>query len=210
MARHDARTPHPPSPPGEARGPVFSHEARFAGLEPGGWFLADPDPVLIVDPGGVLLHANPAGWRLLEAGAAFSLRRQQVAFAETEAHHAFADGLADACRHGAARTILRGNDGQWRPLELLAWPARPDLVWVSFCGEPRPFSDVAGLERAFGLTASEGEVLRQLVAGSAPKEIARQLGVSTNTVRAHLRTLYLKMHVRGIAGVIRQVMRLMR
>lgn len=209
MASNDAHRPHERP---QDQSPLRAlGEARFAGLEPGGWFLADPEPVLIVDPVATLIQANPAGWRLIEASAALSLRRERVAFAEVEAQHAFSRGLSEATLTGASRVILRGNDGQWRPLDLRAWPARPsDLVFVAFCGEPRPLAEVDGIMRAFGLTAAEGEVLRQLTAGAPPKEIARQLGVSTNTVRSHLRTLYLKMHARGIAGVIRQVMRLVR
>ena len=188
-----------------------SHEGGSSGQDHGEWFLADPDPLLVVDPAGTLIDANPAGRRLLEAGGAVSRRQGRVMFAEIEAQLAFTRGLTDATRQGAARAIVRGNDGQWRPLELLASPTRPrDLIFVSFCGEPLPLIEVDGLIGAFGLTVAEGEVLRLLTAGLLPKDVARQLGVSTNTVRAHLRTLYLKMHVRGIAGVIRQVLRLVR
>ncbi|WP_374471586.1 helix-turn-helix transcriptional regulator [Phenylobacterium sp.] len=211
MPSNDAGHSH--SPAGEpARIPrTTSERPRYAGVEPGGWFLADPIPVLIVDPAGVLAQANPAGWRLLEQGAAAALRRERLVFADGDAQFAFSRGLAEASLSGGARVILRGADGEWRPLELLAWPTRPsDLVFVSFPGEPRPLQDVEAVMQAFALTGAEGEVLRLLVGGSAPKDIARQLGVSTNTVRAHLRTLYLKMHVRGIAGVLRQVMRLVR
>lgn len=147
----------------------------------------------------------------MDAATAVSVRRGRVTFAEVEAQLAFSRGLAEANLKGSARAILHGNDGQWRPLELLAWPTRAgDLVFVSFCGEPLPSVEVDELTAAFRLTTAEGEVLRLLTAGSLPKDVARQLGVSTNTVRAHLRTLYLKMHVRGIAGVIRQVLRLVR
>lgn len=211
MASHDARRPQaPPQDHGPTRPTDSPGEARFAGVEPGGWFLADPEPVLIVDALATLIQANPAGWRLIESALAVSLRRERVTFVEADAQYAFSRGLTETALTGTARVILRGNDGHWRPLELRAWPARPsDLVFVAFCGEPRPL-EMDGIARAFSLTAAEVEVLRQLTAGAPPKEIARQLAISTNTVRSHLRTLYLKMHARGIAGVIRQVMRLVR
>jgi len=49
--------------------------------------------------------------------------------------------------------------------------------------------------RALGLTTREYEVLEHLAADLANKEIARQLGVSPNTVKTHLARLYDKLSV---------------
>ena len=45
------------------------------------------------------------------------------------------------------------------------------------------------------LTPREEEILRLLATGSFDKEIADSLGISINTVRAHLRSIYEKLHV---------------
>ena len=45
------------------------------------------------------------------------------------------------------------------------------------------------------LTPRESEVLQQLVAGSCNAEIARQLGVATGTVKAHVRNIFEKLAV---------------
>lgn len=192
-------------------GPFPVEDAPLIGLESDDWFATDPNPVIVVDGSGRLVIANPAASCLLEAAMAVGVRRRQVVFADPVAQSAFTNALAEALLKGSSRAILRGNDGQWRPLELRAWRRfAGHLVFVSFCGEPVPNVDMAGLVRAFELTASEAEVLRLLTEGSSPKDIARRLNVSTNTVRAHLRALYMKMHVRGMPGVIRQVLRLVR
>lgn len=197
-----ARSPASPRP-----GP----EPTLPDLELDGWFSSDPKPVLVIDASGRLVMANRAASELLDAETAVALRRRQLVFADGEAQSAFTNAVAEAQRKGDARAIVRGNDGQWRPVDLRAWRRSGDqLVFVSFCGEPASRLELAGLVQAFELTAAEVEVLRLLTAGSSPKDIARQLAVSTNTVRAHLRALYIKMHVRGMVGVLRQVLRLVR
>ena len=213
MASNSAHPNYSQGDVGERRPPatLLHQDARDAGLEPEDWFATDPNPVLIVDTSGALVLANPSACVLLEAGRAANLRRRQLTFTDAQAQSAFSNALAEALRKGASRAILRGNDGQWRPLELLACRRSAGrLVFVSFCGEPPPNVEISSLVRAFELSGAEAEVLRLLVAGSSPKDIARQLNVSTNTIRAHLRALYMKMHVRGMPGVIRQVLRLVR
>ena len=47
------------------------------------------------------------------------------------------------------------------------------------------------------LTAREHEILKHLADGLQYKEIAEQLRISTSTVRAHLHTIYGKLHVQS-------------
>jgi DNA-binding CsgD family transcriptional regulator len=51
--------------------------------------------------------------------------------------------------------------------------------------------------RALGLTPREIDMLRYLQTGKSNKEIARELGVSPNTVKTHLANLYVKLGVRN-------------
>ena len=57
-----------------------------------------------------------------------------------------------------------------------------------FVSEP----DTSEVEK---LTAREQEVLTLLAQGYLYKEIAYNLGISINTLRNHLRTIYEKLHV---------------
>lgn len=45
------------------------------------------------------------------------------------------------------------------------------------------------------LTSRELEVLREIAAGSVPKEVAATLGIAVRTVQTHLRNIYEKLHV---------------
>jgi len=48
---------------------------------------------------------------------------------------------------------------------------------------------------SLSITGKEHEVLRHLAAGQSNKEIAREMGVSPNTVKTHLANLYEKLEV---------------
>jgi DNA-binding NarL/FixJ family response regulator len=61
--------------------------------------------------------------------------------------------------------------------------------------EPRPPSTELG--QGEGLTQRELEILALLSEGLSNKEIALRLEISYDTVRAHLRHVYEKLHVRG-------------
>jgi two-component system, NarL family, response regulator YdfI len=60
---------------------------------------------------------------------------------------------------------------------------------------PSPVSSANNIRRETDLTERELEVLERLVQGERNKEIARDLGVSERTVRAHLSTIYMKLNV---------------
>ena len=55
----------------------------------------------------------------------------------------------------------------------------------------------AGVTAADGLTNRESEILALLSEGLSNKEIADRVNISYDTVRAHLRHIYEKLHVRG-------------
>jgi DNA-binding NarL/FixJ family response regulator len=55
-----------------------------------------------------------------------------------------------------------------------------------------------------GLTVREAEILALLSEGLSNKEIAVRVRVSYDTVRAHLRHIYEKLHVRGRTEAVRQ------
>jgi DNA-binding NarL/FixJ family response regulator len=54
-----------------------------------------------------------------------------------------------------------------------------------------------GKEPDLQLTDREEEILRGLASGSLYKEIADELGISTDTVHNHLKKIYSKLHVRS-------------
>lgn len=74
-------------------------------------------------------------------------------------------------------------------------------VWVGMrlTSQPAPasFEPNEKAAQALGLTKREREILEHLATGASNKEIARSLGVSPNTVKTHVASLYLKLEVTG-------------
>ncbi len=110
------------------------------------------------------------------------------------------DAIFDSLRAGAGGYMLKRTRGS----ELIAAikevqeggsPMSASIARkvVTFFQAPRPSSNPE-LET---LTAREQEILKHLADGLHYKEIADQLGISTSTVRAHLHTIYGKLHVQS-------------
>lgn len=57
------------------------------------------------------------------------------------------------------------------------------------------------------LTAREQDVLRALAAGGSYKTVADELGLSIDTVRTHIRTLYRKLQVHNVAEAVARAVR---
>ncbi len=98
-------------------------------------------------------------------------------------------------RLGAAGFCAK-NESAERLLQVLEAVARGSMVF--------PFMDVGDLhaDPLAGLTPRERQLLGQLARGLTNNEIAEVLGVSTNTVKFHLRNLYDKLDVRNRAEAV--------
>ena len=57
--------------------------------------------------------------------------------------------------------------------------------------------------RADGLTSREVEILRLVTSGLTNRQLAEELGVSTRTVDAHLRSVYAKLGVKSRSAATR-------
>ena len=63
-------------------------------------------------------------------------------------------------------------------------------------------SDMSALVTAASITAREQELLRLVAQGLSNREIAQQLTISVNTVKSHLRRIYLKLEVQNRAQAV--------
>lgn len=73
----------------------------------------------------------------------------------------------------------------------------PPLHESSRTGMPTMAAAPVGLEATFGLTLRELEVLAQLRRGRPNKQIARDLSISENTAKAHVRRILAKLRVKN-------------
>ncbi len=71
---------------------------------------------------------------------------------------------------------------------------------------PRP-RDAAAAPGRVDLTDREREVLRGLVQGLAYKQVASTLGISIDTVRSHVKHVYRKLQVHGVAEAVGRAVR---
>lgn len=73
---------------------------------------------------------------------------------------------------------------------------------------PRPHRDVdASPPARMDLTPREQDVLRALVQGLAYKQVASTLGISVDTVRYHIKAIYRKLQVHGVAEAVTRAVR---
>ncbi len=94
------------------------------------------------------------------------------------------------------RFILRNIDMEFRAYTLTLESPESDNVLLSIQGDIDCCeSKLQSITSAFSLSYSEGKIIKLMADGLKPKQIAYELGLSLNTVRSHLRTLYAKMQV---------------
>jgi DNA-binding CsgD family transcriptional regulator len=184
------------------------------GLEPAAetlrWFELDPTPLVLAGFDRRVLQVNPAGGRALEEVA--TVAEGRLAFSDLNARRAFEGALAAIASRRADRTstILRCDDGFWRRITVMYCGAA-DAAFVVLHGADGGYSgdeDTVALAEAFGLTPMESRILAILSRGASAKVIAAEFGISPHTVRAHLRSLYGKIKVRGLCGLVREHTRL--
>jgi DNA-binding CsgD family transcriptional regulator len=115
------------------------------------------------------------------------------------------------------RLALRGRDGAVA-LHIWASPFRVPTERTEKKGVPgrialflsRPGASPAvspgRLQEFFGLTPAETRVLHGLVNGKTPKEVAAEAGLSAETVRAQIKSIYEKLEVHRQAELMQRVL----
>lgn len=168
------------------------------------WFALDPEPRFLVDRDGGLLAANPAGDAALRDGQLTVSSSGELNFGSVECDARFLAALHGVSDPGdSSRAVLRQRHGGWFAADI---HVAPDGLTAVVCLKVEPVASeqvMAAIGAAFQLTASELCVLHELLSGRCPKAAAIALHISEHTVRAHLRSLYGKMNVRGLSATIR-------
>ncbi|MGH7020193.1 MAG: helix-turn-helix transcriptional regulator [Brevundimonas sp.] len=107
-------------------------------------------------------------------------------------------------RDRAGRILFRAGDDAWCILDLSTAVETPGRVFAAVRPvKPLDEEKLAAVGCVFGLTRMENCVLLLLARGEAPKEISRKLDMSIHTVRSHLRSICMRMGVKGINGAMR-------
>jgi DNA-binding CsgD family transcriptional regulator len=106
---------------------------------------------------------------------------------------------------GGFRARLRDARGQW--VVLKASPLLGgDEDQVAITIEPASGDHLLGLLlAAYGLTAREREICREVIAGHSTADIAVRLFISSNTVQDHLKSIFGKVGVRSRGELVAQL-----
>jgi len=162
--------------------------------------------VVLLDRRAQVVYANAAARRLDSTSGAFRLRHARIeANAPRQAQQL--GKLIGAALHdmvGGATSLPRPDDG--RPLTVLVSSVRgrdierftdiglPDAAVLLFFIDPtdnaRP--PVAWLMNAYDLTAAEAKVALVASSGMTVPQTADHLGLSSNTIKTHLRRVFAK------------------
>lgn len=172
-------------------GPAIATATRLAvRAEAGRWASGGHPAIVVVGPRGELRAVTPAArqWqdRLDDiAPGRFLVMMQALAVgARTAASGSFRARLRDA--HGQwailhASPLIGGDDGQ-----------------VAVTIESATGDQLIGLLlAAYGLTARERDICREVIAGHSTADIAGRLFISTHTVQDHLKSVFVKVGVRS-------------
>jgi len=99
---------------------------------------------------------------------------------------------------GLATSRVLADDGRWIVLHGSRLAHRDGRHRVSVVIESaQPVHLTSLLMRAYGLTSREQEVTRRVLRGESTGNIARELGIASGTVQAHLRNIFEKTGVRS-------------
>ncbi len=148
--------------------------------------LAAP-AVLIVDSDGRLLSAT--------SGAAEQLADLRIDIdGDLPGTVLVAASKARTDKTERISTRLRGRSGQWVRLHAAALDGDGDQVAITI--DRATASDLVPLLlSSYGLSRRETEIVLSLCRGLGTKEIAAELGISSHTVRDHLKVVFVKADV---------------
>lgn len=193
--------------PGSSLGRTQSHDRGAF------HFDMDSEPRFVLSGTGVILHSNQAAEHLLKSGDMHRDARGHLVFGDSDVQSKASAHIAQMVSgRSTQHRLMRRTFGQhWSVVQLEKRRYHDDidiLVTVKDCQFCQT-SALDAVQDAFGLTLTESTVVKHMVDALSPKEIAGEMDISTNTVRAHLRSIYSKTGVRGYHRTLRLVLQMM-
>jgi PAS domain S-box-containing protein len=148
-------------------------------------------PMYVLDRDGAIVWLNDAGRELIPG--AIGRRFDDVLAPELvePARRKYALRMSGRAAFVDHETVLKGPSGERRDVEISSAPLRKDHRIVGVFGVLRPGRRIVPArpepELAHKLTPRQHETLRLLGAGLTTRQMAERMGVSTETVRNHVR-----------------------
>lgn len=180
--------------------------------------------VVLVDAAGRVLFMNETAHAQVARGDGLEVDREGLRAARADDTRALRKRIAEAALTSAGdglnpggRLRIRRPSGQ-PSLELLISPLPLSEEHWCFTGEAAALICIndpsvpdqpptGAIAQMHGLSRGESRVLAGVAAGKSAVEVARELGVSYNTIKTHLRHLFAKTGTRSQRELIRLVHR---
>ncbi|MXP41119.1 hypothetical protein GRI75_05595 [Altererythrobacter soli] len=157
----------------------------------------DARPRVIADAGARLLWSSPSADRLLRQPFPVHIRKGRLCFEDGQATQDGKAFLASLEPEGGRLLFTNPMEDCW--VLMSGWAQQEDnrrLLFLTFAlSQPARDTRPSGLASYFGLTKAEATVLDQFARLRSPAEIARELQITINTVRSHLKRIHAKMAV---------------
>jgi PAS domain S-box-containing protein len=158
-------------------------------------------PASLHDVEGRFVHMNAAAERAAGISNAKMRGRHYTELLPAEARENVEAQFRKAAERGEPtdfETIFIDGSGNLRGVRAQHLPLRAGdsivgILILAF-GVRRPRSELIGLEPHPHLTPRQSQVLELMASGRSTSEIAKELTVSAETVRNHLRSLFMQLH----------------
>lgn len=189
---------------------AFQMRQRFTDLQMGqNLFASSLDvlamPTLLFDEFGRLAHANRSAETLLAGRHSMWLEHGHLVTREPEVTRNFALELTKALRASQGESselngvVSLSRRGQM-PLVLMLAPmrfkgeARTQGAALLFVFDPEVTPEITAdtVRQLFGLTKSEAKLAAALCAGSTMDDVATHRGISINTAKSQLKSIFIK------------------
>lgn len=172
-----------------------------------------PQPIFLIDHEMNVLEKNKQG-RLAVENNWVGIVRNQLNFNSKENNSYVRKTIAhlDSAKSAglSEKFALRSLDMVCRSFTVSSLSPMSSELLLTIQGDLSCTNQkMQSISRVFSLTTSETNIVKMMVTGLKPKEIAYEAGISLNTVRSHLRTLYAKMQVRSYNDALTQAIRLL-
>jgi DNA-binding CsgD family transcriptional regulator len=181
-----------------------------------------PMGMLLLDSARQVVVQNRAAERIFASDDGLRIDRGGPNLADVRENAAFQLLIADAMegkveRGFASRGFLSvSRPSGRRPLSVMVTPLRGvtqrapvgEAVVALFVTDPeeKRISGAKALERLYGLTQSEAQILQLLSMGMSLEEAADERGVSMNTARSHIKHMFSKTGVSRQGELVRMIL----
>jgi PAS domain S-box-containing protein len=143
----------------------------------------------VIDPAGVIRWVNPAAQRVVGDVRGRHLTSVLAPEERRRGQEIFLRNLLGPPEGSDNRGVLLNAEGERIEVELSAVPLERDGHVIGVFGQVRHLEEDVPLPPHPHLTPRQHEVLRLLEQGRSTAQIARELHISVDTVRNHIRGL---------------------